>query len=64
MVQVIALPIALIRIATNELNQKIACIAVQKPGFLQLSCALLIDLQFDANGGDQLGGRAKLTGAL
>ena len=50
MVQVITLPIALIRIEANIFNQKIASVTVQKPGLVQLLSGTLIHLQFDANG--------------
>ena len=64
MVQVITLPITLIGIAANVLNQKIAGITVQKPSLVQLLSDILIHLQFDANGRCYFGRGGKSTGAL
>ncbi len=61
MVQVEALPVALLRMLTNKGNEKIACIPVGQPGSLELLADIIGDAEFDAGGQNDRPGNSQLT---
>ena len=62
MVQVEALPVALLRVFANEGNQKIAGIPVRHPGFLEFPADFGSDAEPDAGSEHNTPGNGQLTG--